>query len=152
MYDSTTTGFSASVGGIAGVGRGALCQSFSSTPSPTPSAPAPAAAPLPNVTLLCNATTPLNASVHLSRVIAFPPSANVTDAVPLLFLPASAPGNGWGADAILATPGACAALAATPGAPPCASPPRAYALAGGTYLYLGPAAALGMSAAPACTS
>ena len=90
--------------------------------------------------------------MHLSRVIAFPPSANVTDAVPLLFLPASAPGNSWGEDAILATPGACAALAATPGTPPCASLPAALALGGGTYRYLGLAAALGMTAAPACTS
>jgi hypothetical protein len=110
------------------------------------------AAPAPNVTLLCNATTPISTAVHLSRLITFPASANVTDTVPLLFLPATASGNAWGADAILATAGACAALSATPGAPPCASPPRAYALGGGSYQYLGTAAELGMTAAPACTS
>jgi hypothetical protein len=140
-----------------GAGVNASTAGACSAPAPAPATPTPPPSPppsdaLPNVTLLCNATTPLTTAVHLSRVITFPPAANVTDAMPLLFLPATAPGNAWGEDAILATPGACAALAATPGAPPCASPPSALALGGGTYRYLGPAAALGMTAAPACTS
>ncbi len=87
----------------------------------------------------------------LSRVIAFPPSANVGDAVPLLFVPAASPLNPEGFDIILATPSACAALVALPGSATC-NQARPFSSGGALYYYLGRADALGMAAAPACAA
>jgi hypothetical protein len=79
----------------------------------------------------------------------FPPAANVPDATPLVFLPATAALNSLGVDVIIATASACAAYAAVPGAARC-SAALTYALPAGTYFYLGTAAELGMAATPGC--
>ena len=79
----------------------------------------------------------------------FPAAAGVTDAAPLLFLPASSPLNPSSADIVVATAGACAAFAAQAGSPTC-SWGMAYSVNGGTYYFLGAAAALGMTAATQC--
>ena len=75
----------------------------------------------------------------------------MTEAVPLLFLPAASPLNTAGGDVILASPSACAAYAALGGAVQCARE-RAFATDVGIMFYLGPAPALGMVPAPACGS
>jgi hypothetical protein len=85
-----------------------------------------------------------------SRIIAFPAAANVTDATPLVLLPAASPLNTYGEDIIVATAAACAAFAANGAAARCA--PFTYALSTGTYHYLGTAAALGMAATPSCAA
>jgi hypothetical protein len=87
--------------------------------------------------------------VSLSRVIVFPASANVTGPPPLVFLPTASPLNTYGVDIIVASPSACAAFAANFAAAQC-SGAFSYALSGGTYHYLGTAAALGMTATPSC--
>jgi len=79
----------------------------------------------------------------------FPPALNVTEASPLLFLPASAALNTEGVDLIIASPAACAAYAAVGGPTQC-NRARAFAAAGGLMFYLGAAAALGMGPAPTC--
>ena len=114
------------------------------SPAPPPSTP-------PNVTLPCNATASASGALELSRVIAFPSALNVADAVPLLFLPAGSPLNREGVDIVVATASACAAFSALPDSSQCAQA-RAFALPGGPYFFLGPAAALGMTAAPACAA
>ena len=91
-----------------------------------------------------------NATVALSSVIAFPASANVADATPLVFLPAATPLNTYGVDVIVATPAACAAFAANGAAATCSA--RTFVLPGGTYYYLGTASALGMAPAPSCAA
>ena len=68
-----------------------------------------------------------------------------------MLLPATSPLNALGQDIIVASPGACAAIAAAPGAAQCALA-QPYALPSGTFFYLGTAAALGMVATPACGS
>jgi hypothetical protein len=100
--------------------------------------------------LQCNSSVSINASsVALSSVIAFPSSSNVTDAMPLVFLPSSSPLNTHGVDIIVASARACAAFASsTAGATVCSS--VAYSLPDGIYYYLGRASDLGMTAAPAC--
>jgi len=103
------------------------------------------------VTLACNATVSVNESTTLSSVIAFPQSLNVTDTVPLLFLPSASPLNAEGVDIILASAPACAAYAALGGATQCAMG-RAYAVDGAIRFFLGPAAALGMAPAPLCAA
>jgi hypothetical protein len=117
----------------------------------TCTSPAPPPSPPSNVTLPCNATTSASGALELSRVIAFPSALNVADAVPLLFLPAGSPLNREGVDIVVATASACAAFAALPGSSQCAQA-RAFALPNGPYFYLGPASALGMTAAPACAA
>ena len=109
-------------------------------------------AQLANTTLVCNASVALSTLVPLARVVAFPASANVSDAAPLVYLPASSPLNGLGVDVIVASASACAAFAATPGAAAQCSPALPFALPGGAYTYLGTAASLGMTAAPSCGS
>lgn len=108
-------------------------------------------APPPPAALQCNATVALNASVALSRIITFPSGLNVTDAVPLLFLPAAAPSNADGVDIIAATSAACRAFAALPGSAQCTLS-RTFFSGGAQYFYLGSASALGMAAAPVCSS
>ena len=105
-------------------------------------------------TLSCNASTSLNTSVALSRVITFPQALNVTDAVPLMFLPAASPLNTFGFDIVLATLKACAAFAATPNSPQCSLSGLVYSLGSPPqpYFFLGGADALGMAAAPGCGS
>ena len=68
-----------------------------------------------------------------------------------MFLPAGSPLNGYGVDIVVGTASACAAFAALPGSSQCAQA-RAFALPDGPYFYLGPASALGMTAAPACAA
>ena len=99
--------------------------------------------------LPCTNATSVNASIAFSRVVAFPASANVSTAsAPLVFLPAASPLNTFGVDIIVASESACAAFTANAAASTCST--SAYALPEGTYYYLGPAAALSMTAAPAC--
>ncbi len=102
----------------------------------------------PQAALQCNATTALNATVALSRVIAFPSGLNVTDEVPLLILPAASPANPDSVDIVVATAAACRAFAALPGSAQCSA--RTFYAGGALYFYLGTASALGMTAAPAC--
>ena len=104
----------------------------------------------PPVSLQCNGTVALNASVALTRVISFPGGANVSDNAPLMFLPAASPTNSDGVDIIVATAAACRAFAALPGSAQCTV--RTFFLDGSLYYYLGTASALGMTAAPACSS
>jgi hypothetical protein len=106
---------------------------------------------LTTAALACNASVALNTTIAFSRLIAFPASSNVTDAHPLVFLPAAAPLNTFGVDVILATPSACAAYARAASPFQC-SLARAFPLPGGAYYYLAPAAALGMTATPACAA
>ena len=108
-----------------------------------------AAPSLTTTPLACNATVSLNTTIALSRLIAFPASANVTDALPLVFLPATAPLNTFSVDVILASPSACAAYAQSASPFQC-SLARAFPLPSGTYYYLATAAALGMAATPSC--
>ena len=115
----------------------------------TSAVPASAALPAP-ATLPCNGTVSINASVPLSRVIAFPPSANVSGAAPLVLLPPTSPLNAYGVDIVLASASACAAFAANGAAAKCSA--VAYSLPGGAYYYLGAAAALGMAPAPGCAA
>jgi len=103
------------------------------------------------VLLPCNASSTVNATVAPSSVITFPAALNVTDAVPLLFLPAASPLNTAGADIILASASACTAYAALGGATQC-NRARAFATDNGVMFYLGAAASLGMVPAPACGS
>ena len=103
-----------------------------------------------NTTLQCNASVSLPAAVPLSRVIAFPSSANVSDASPLMLLPATSPLNTYGEDIIVATASACAAFTSNGAATQCAS--FSYALSSGTYYYLGSAASLGMTSTPSCAA
>ena len=112
--------------------------------------PAPAASNASLANLACNASTSLNATVPLSRVIAFPASANVTEPAPLILLPAASPLNTYGVDIVVSTASACAAFAANAAATQCSA--FSYALASGTYYYLGTAAALGMAATPGCAA
>lgn len=100
--------------------------------------------------LQCNSSVSINASsVSLSSVISFPASSNVTDSMPLVFLPSTSPLNTYGVDIIVASSKACAAFASnTAGATTCSS--TAYSLPDGVYYYLGRAVDLGMTAAPAC--
>ena len=128
------------------------CWSNASTTAASAGACAAGAAlpPPPPVALQCNATVALNSSVALNRVISFPSGANVTDAAPLMFLPAASPLNPDGLDVIVATAAACRAFAALPGSAQCAA--RTFFLEGSLYYYLGAASALGMTAAPACSS
>jgi len=90
-----------------------------------------------------------NASAAVSAIGAFPAALNVTDAEPLLLLPAASPLNPAGADVILASASACAAYAALGSATQC-SRARAFATDNGVMFLLGAAAALGMVPAPAC--
>jgi hypothetical protein len=92
----------------------------------------------------------LSTTVSLSRVIAFPPSFNVTGASPLVFLPAASPLNTYGVDIIVASPSACAAFSASLSASQCSA--FSYTLSTGTYYFLGTAAALGMAATPSCAA
>ena len=126
------------------------CLSNASTTAATAGA-CTAAPSLATAALACNATVSLNATVALSRLIAFPASSNVTDAQPLVFLPAAAPLNTFGVDAILASPAACAAYVQAASPFQC-SLARAFPLPSGAYYFLGTAAALGMTAAPACAA
>ena len=91
----------------------------------------------------------MNSSVVASAVIAFPAALNITDTVPLLYVPASSSLNTAGVDIILATPAVCAADAIIGGSLQCAMA-RAFAAQGGLMYYLGTAAALGMGPAPEC--
>ena len=88
--------------------------------------------------------------MSLSRVIAFPPASNVTDAVPLVLLPAASPLNTYGVDIVVATASACAAFSSNAAATQCSA--FSYALSSGTYYYLGPASALGMTSTPSCAA
>jgi hypothetical protein len=100
----------------------------------------------------CNSSSAsINASsVSLSSAIMFPSSTNVTDAMPLVFLPSSSPLNRFGVDIIVASAQACAAFAAnTAGASTCSS--TSYSLSNGVYFYLGRAADLGMAPGGACS-
>ena len=97
--------------------------------------------------LPCNATS-LNAAIPIYSAIFFPPAANVTDAAPLLYLPASSPLNPGAEDVVVATAAACAAFAGAAGGACVFS--QAFALNGGTYYYMGAAAALGMTAGGQC--
>ncbi len=112
----------------------------------------PSAPPLANSSLFCNASVALSVNVTAARVIAFPPGAGVTEAVPLTFLPAVSPLNTLGVDIIVASPSACAAFNATVGAGARCDASRLYSLPSGVFYYLGTAQALGMTAAPSCGS
>ena len=103
-----------------------------------------------NVTLPCTSAVSVNSNVSLSSVIAFPSSANVTDATPLVFIPAASPLNSHGVDIIVASASACAAFAANRAANTCTS--GVFVLSEGTFYYLGRASALGMTAAPSCSA
>ena len=104
----------------------------------------------PPATLPCTANASASSQgVAAASIIAFPAALNVTDAAPLLFLPAGAALNGAGVDVILASRAACAAYAALGGAVQC-DLARAFATDAGIMFYLGAAAALGMVPAPAC--
>jgi hypothetical protein len=107
--------------------------------------------PIVNATLACTSNTSTEAAVAPSAVIAFPAVLNVTDAVPLLFLPATSPLNTMGIDVILASPSACSAYATLGGSTQC-SHSRAFATDAGIMFFLGTAAALGMVPAPACAA
>jgi hypothetical protein len=127
------------------------CWSNASTTAATAGAcSSTTAAPTTNTTLQCNSTVSLSASVPLSRIIAFPASSNVTDATPLVLLPATSPLNTYGVDIIVATAAACAAFSANAAATTCSS--FSYALSSGTYYYLGAASALGMTSTPSCSA
>lgn len=102
----------------------------------------------PTATLPCNSSSEVNSTVALSRVISFPPAANVSGAMPLVFVPATSPLNNVGVDIIVASPAACAAYEANGATARCDA--RSYALPDGTYYYLGTAASLGMAPAPSC--
>ena len=131
--------------------------------------PAGSAAPLPcppnSRTLYAGATM----SAACTPAVAVPPSANctlgapavspfqliaipgVSDAAPLLLLPAAHPLNAQGADWVLASPAACAAYASTLGAVSQCDGGRVLSFNGVAYSFLGSAAALGMVAAgPTC--
>jgi hypothetical protein len=89
--------------------------------------------------------------VDSARIIAFPAGANVTDAVPLLFLSAASSLNPDGVDIVVASRAACIAFAGVAGGPQC-DPGRLFSAAEGWYTYLGTAAALAMAPVPGCAS
>jgi hypothetical protein len=103
-----------------------------------------------STSLQCNASVSVNSTVALSSIITFPPTFNVTDATPLVFLPATSPINTQGVDIILASPSACYAFSQIPGSATCHTG-RVFSLPQGAYYYLGTAVELSMTAAPACT-
>ena len=107
-------------------------------------APAPAALTAPAAP--CAAPLLLNASVPLSPSIVLP---GVPGAAPLLFLPSASPLNPGGVDLVVASAAACAALAAQAGSPGCALS-QPFVFGGAQYYNLGPASALGMTAATQC--
>jgi len=84
-------------------------------------------------------------------VISFPAGANVTDAIPLLFLAAASPLNPDGVDIVLASRAACLAFAGVAGGPRC-DPARLFSTPEGWFTYLGAAAALAMAPLPGCAS
>ena len=95
-------------------------------------------------------TVGLNASMA-SRMVTFPRSANVSDALPLVLLSAANALNDAGVAIVVATASACAAFnaAAPAGSAPRCDTSRRYLLASGVvYYYRGTAAELGMEAAP----
>ena len=107
-------------------------------------APSPVALTAP--TTPCAAPLLLNASVPLSPSVVLP---GVAGAAPLLFLPNASPLNPSNVDLVVASGAACAALAAQAGSPGC-NLSQPFVLGGAQYYFLGPASALGMTAATQC--
>ena len=149
---------------------GSFCPLGSTTPTPCPGSattlyPGAASAaaciyapPPPSSSAAANCSALGLQPTLPSQLIALP---NVTDAAPLLFLPAASPLNAQGQDLVLATAQACAAYAALVGSPTRCDMARLFPIPSASsssssspaaaYYYLGLASDLGMAASsPSC--